>query len=58
MSLAVWFWLIWFLSAIFFAWSEVSPAAGPYPFYYRVRNTLWFLMFTVLGWQTFGSPMK
>lgn len=57
MTLAVWFWVVWFLSLIFFAWSELAPPQ-PYPYYFRVRNLLWFLLFTVLGWQVFGSPVK
>ena len=57
MTPAFWFWLIWFLSLIFFAWSELAPPQ-PYPYYFRVRNLLWFLLFTVLGWQVFGSPVK
>lgn len=55
MTLQVWFWLLMALWLIFGAWD------------YRVPNQPWvrgggyllmFLLFALLGWKVFGSPVQ
>ncbi len=52
MTLAVWFWIfmaLWFFFGIWRSWPEP----------YNIGNHfLYFILFILLGWQVFGSPVK
>lgn len=56
MLLPVWFWLMMFLWLFFGVWREYTPQPTPF-----VRSTgvfMLFILFAILGWQVFGSPVK
>jgi len=55
MTLAVWFWVILVLSLILGAWNWYAPAPG-------IRawggGLLQLVLFLIIGWAVFGSPVK
>jgi hypothetical protein len=46
--------LLWL---VFGFWANYTPNQ-PYPFKTWGGNVLLFLLFLILGWQTFGAPVK
>jgi hypothetical protein len=57
MTLQVWFWLFYVLALFFGLWSGY-PGTGPYPWRYGAGTVLMFILIGILGWATFGSPVK
>jgi hypothetical protein len=48
------YWLIMFIWLIFSGWAEY----GPNPYNRGLRYVLAFLLFLIIGWHLFGSPVK
>lgn len=57
MSLQLLFWTLMLFWLVFGAWSSYVPGQ-PYPVRVWGGNLLLFLLFLILGWQTFGAPVK
>lgn len=57
MTLQIWFWLIMAIWLVFGLWGEYVPGQ-PYPLHHAVGHVLLFILFVLLGWQVFGSPVK
>jgi len=52
MTLAIWFWILMALWLFFGVWRNWPQ---PYPL---GSHFLEFLLFVIIGWQVFGSPVK
>lgn len=57
MELRTWFWIIMFLWLIGSLWGEYV-AGAPYPFRRAGWNLGIFMLFVILGWRVFGSPVS
>ena len=57
MTLAVWFWLFYVLSLVFGIWSEYTPGQ-PYRIYRGGWYILLYILFGIVGWKLFGSPVQ
>ena len=60
MTLAIWFWLAMALWLIFGLWREkvIVTGTAQQPYIYRVGgHLLEFVLFVVIGWKVFGSPV-
>jgi hypothetical protein len=57
MTLQLLFWILMLFWLVFGVWSGYVPGQ-PYPFKAWGGNLLLFLLFLILGWQTFGAPLK
>jgi hypothetical protein len=56
MSLQLIFWILMLIWLIFGVVSQTGYIAGPYGFW---GNTLLiFILFLILGWKVFGSPVQ
>lgn len=57
MSIALIFWilmLLWFVAGLFWNWPGNAP-----PAFYPLGNALLiFILFLLLGWATFGAPVR
>jgi len=59
MTLQVWFWLFMALWLIFGVWRNYSaPVAGRPIFIGFGGIVIELILFIILGWQVFGSPIK
>ena len=53
MTLGVWYWIVMFLWLFYGAWKDraaIWPAYG--------GHLLHFLLFAIIGWKLFGSPVQ
>jgi hypothetical protein len=57
MTLQIWFWLFYVLALVFGLWRDY-PGTGAYPWRYGAGTFLLFVLIGILGWATFGSPVK
>ena len=57
MALNVWFWIIMLLWLLLSLWRDYVPGQ-PYPFWRGGGTLLAFIMFAILGWKVFGSPVQ
>ena len=57
MSLQLLFWTLMLFWLVFGMWSTYVPGQ-PYPVRAWGGNILLFILFLILGWQTFGAPVK
>lgn len=57
MTLQIWFWLVMAIWLVFGLWGEYVPGQ-PYPINRAGGHVLLFVLFVLLGWQVFGSPVK
>lgn len=57
MTIAVWFWLFYVLGLFFSIYVEYRPNA-PYPYPLGLRNLFFFLLIGLLGYHSFGGPLK
>ncbi len=55
MTLEVWYWLFMAFWLIFGVWRARSEAQ-PYPYF--GGHFIGFMLFLLLGWKVFGSPIK
>jgi len=57
MTLAILFWVLMIVWAVFGAWSGYVPGQ---PYSPRVwgGSLLMFVLLAILGWQAFGAPIK
>jgi len=56
MTLQFWYWLfmaLWLVFGVWSAWPFSASTARPLG-----ASLLIFILFLILGWQTFGSPIK
>jgi len=59
MTLQVWFWVLYVVSLVFSFWAGYGADPGnPYPYKRWGGNLLFYLLIGILGWATFGSPVK
>lgn len=58
MQLQIWYWLILFLWAIFGAWSYRVAEPPARTFRYWGADILLLLLFVIIGFAVFGSPVK
>jgi len=57
MTLQSWFWLFMAFWLIFGFWRGYKPD-GPYQFDVAGGHLLTFILFAILGWKVFGSPLQ
>lgn len=57
MTLEVWYWLIMALWLLFGLWGEYEPGK-PYSFRRAGWNFGAFILFALIGYKVFGSPVK
>ena len=57
MALNVWFWIIMLLWLLLSLWRDYVPGQ-PYPFWRGGGTLLAFILFAILGWKVFGSPVQ
>jgi hypothetical protein len=55
MTLAFWFWLFMALWVVFGIWRARADVA---PYFFAGSHILVFILFLILGWGQFGSPIK
>ena len=59
MTLQIWFWLFMALWLIFGFWRNYSSPVTGQPLFIGIGgHVLSFILFAILGWQVFGSPVK
>jgi hypothetical protein len=56
MSIGFIFWLLMLLWLVFGIWSHRGLAPGSWP--YAAGNGFAFVLFSLLGWKTFGWPIS
>lgn len=57
MTLAVWFWILMVVWLVFGFWTGYTPGQ-PYTYRHWGGNALLFILFAILGWGVFGTPVK
>jgi len=57
MTLSIWFWILMLVWVLFSGWSQYVPGQ-PYTYRNWGGSLLLFLLFLLLGWKVFGSPVS
>jgi hypothetical protein len=57
MPLNIWFWIIMALWLVLGLWREYIPGQ-PYPMWRGVGTIIEFILFALIGWKLFGSPIQ
>ena len=57
MTLAILFWVLYIVALVFGVWSGYTPG-GPFAFKTWGGGFLVFVLIGILGWATFGAPVK
>lgn len=57
MPLSILFWVLMILWFVLGMWGSYVPGQ-PYPLRAGVGNLMLFLLFCILGWKIFGSPVQ
>ena len=57
MPLSILFWVLMILWLVFGLWNGYVPGQ-PYPYRLAVGNFLLFILFVIVGWKVFGSPVQ
>jgi len=57
MTLSVLFWVLMIIWLLFGLWNDYVPGQ-PYPFNRGAWTFLVFVLFSILGWQVFGAPVR
>ena len=57
MPLSILFWVLMILWLVLGSWAGYVPGQ-PYPFRTFGANFLLFLLFVIVGWKVFGSPVQ
>lgn len=60
MSLQVWFWILYVLALVgnFYFGYTLTPQGQPFTYRQWGGGLLVFILFGILGYATFGSPIK
>lgn len=56
MSVGLWYWLLLILGAVFGGFRLVTPTAPPY--FLWGLSLIEFLLFALVGYKVFGSPVQ
>ena len=58
MSCAIWFWIIFVISLLFFGYTSFTPANTPANPSARWSWFVLFVLLGLLGWRVFGHPVQ